>query len=280
MSNWKGIQMRNTSVTKIIIICFSCWLLLSSAMANDSALTLGIFPYVSPSKLVRHNTKFKQYLEQKTARKISIVTAPDFREFVRRTKNGEYDLIFTAPHHGHYAELHNGYQRIAMTRHHIQGYFLVRKNSSYQGVENLRGKVLTTTSPVTILTQMALEQLHQHGLTDADLTILNTSTHSNAIYSVINNDSDAALTGVKLWQRLNSEDKDKLRVLDTTEKAPGFMFMGKKSLAPETIRQLQTLAIQFNSEPAGQDYLFKGFQLIDDDSMNNMDKFIMVFDSI
>lgn len=270
--------MKNFSAMKSIVFSLFFLFFTSSAPADEDVLTLGIIPYVSPGKLIKHNAVFSQYLEQKTGRKISILTAPNFNEFIQRTKNGEYDLIFTAPHHGRYAELHDGYQRIAMTRNNIQGYFLVSKDSPYQRIEDLRGKTLAVMPPTTILTQMTLAQLRQHGLKDSDYKIIRTSTHSNSIYSVLNHDSDAAVTGVKIWLRLNSKDKEQLRVLDTTEKVPGFMLMGNKTLSAETIKQLQTLLIRFDSTPEGQKYIFKGFQRIDDEDMSRMDKFIKVFD--
>lgn len=270
--------MKNISVMKSIVFSLLFLFLAPSALAEEGVLSLGIFPYVSPGKLIKHNAGFSQYLEKKTGRKVSIVTAPNFKEFVERTKNSEYDLIFTGPHHGRYAELHDGYQRIAMTRNKIQGYFLVSKDSPYQRIEDLRGKTLAATPPITLLTQIALAQLRQHDLKDSDYKIIRTSTHSNSIYSVLNHDSDAAVTGIKMWRRLNSKDKDQLRVLDTTEKVPGFMLMGNKTLSAETIKQLQTLLIRFDSTPEGQKYIFKGFQRIDDEDMIRMDKFIKVFD--
>lgn len=264
----------------VTVVFLFCMLVSTSVLADKNTLTLGIFPYVSPSKLIKHNIKFKQFLEKNTGRKISVITAPDFNEFVRRCKNKEYDMIFTAPHHGRYTELHDGYQRIAMTSHNIQGYFLVHKASSYKSIENLNGKTLTTTPPTTILTQVVLDYLHQHGLRDSDLRINHTSTHSNAIYSVLNKHSDAAVTGVKIWQKLNPKEKDKLRVLDKTHKVPGFMLMGKETLPEDFIMKLQVLAMKFHLSEAGQNYLFNGFQTINDVDMQTLDTFIDVFDTI
>ena len=73
-------------------------------MADEKTpLTLGVFPYVSPVQLAAFHAPLKDYLTKSLGRPVTLVTAPDFNSFVDRTRDGQYDIIFTAPHLGRLA---------------------------------------------------------------------------------------------------------------------------------------------------------------------------------
>nr|WP_214660592.1 PhnD/SsuA/transferrin family substrate-binding protein [sulfur-oxidizing endosymbiont of Gigantopelta aegis] len=91
--------------------------------------------------------------------------------------------------------------------------------------------------PITMLSQVVYEQLTQHGIKRSDLEFIPTKTYNNAIYSVINHDSDVSVTGIKIYQRLKASDKAKLRILDETKKIPGFFLMVSKNVEPSKIKK-------------------------------------------
>ncbi len=89
-----------------------------SALASENTpLTLGVFPYVTPAQLASFHTPLKDYLAKSLQRPVSLVTAPDFDSFVDRTRKGQYDIIITAPHLGRLAETRDSYKRLAQTGH-------------------------------------------------------------------------------------------------------------------------------------------------------------------
>ncbi len=122
--------------TIFFILIFSS--LSFSAFAKDKALTFGVLPYVTSSKLIKHQGKLILYLEQQIGSKISIVTAPNFKSFIQRSNKNTYDLILTAPHHGRYLEVQGLYQPIAMTQTRIQGLYIVLKDSPYQSLDDIK----------------------------------------------------------------------------------------------------------------------------------------------
>lgn len=261
-------------------------LLLSSiapgyACANNNPLLLGFFPYVSPEKLLAHQKVLIDYLSQALSRPIAIVSAKNMATYIQNVRGRQYDIIYSAPHLARYSEINNDYKRIVMTDHSIQGFYLVLKDSPYTELNSLKGKVLAMVPRFAIMTQVSMEELAEYGLWNGkNITIKYVSSHNNAIYSVLNRESDAGLTGLKLYLRLPAEQKQKLRVLEASRELPGFIIMGKADLSDEMIELLKSVFMGFNRTVARENYLFNGFRPIEEYTMRHLDPYISVFNKI
>lgn len=245
------------------------------ATANEY-LKFGLFPYVSPVRLIEHHKSLIDFLESHSDRKIHLITSPDFTTFLQRTERGEFDIILTAPHFGRLAERKNGYQRIAMTRHNVQGVYLVKADSGMESIADIKGKTITIAAPKSIVYRLAEQQLrYEYGLVDGkNINIITTRTHNNAMYSVIKSESDAAVTGINLYKGLVKREGQVVKKIGETREVPGFMLMGNKNLPSSLIEQLKQAALDFGSDDAGSDYIFIGYKEIDDATMKSLDAFI------
>lgn len=264
----------------LLRLCLVLSLALVILSANaDEFLKFGLFPYVSPAKLVEHHEHFIEYLESRTGKKIQLITSPDFEIFRKRTQNRDFDIILTAPHFGRLAELQSGYQRIAMTQHQVQAIFLVKPNSAIQGLQDLKGKSITIAAPTSIVYRLAVRQLRDdYGLVNGkNITIITTRTHNNAMYSVIKGESDAAVTGVNLYTGLLKREGPVVRKIGESPKVPGFMLMANPSLPKDLVAKLHRAAIDFSKTEAGKAYVFTGYKDIDDATMKSLDAYITDF---
>lgn len=247
------------------------------ATASESPeLVLGVFPYVSPGQLATFHTPLRDYLAISLKRPVTLVTAPDFNSFVERTSQGQYDIIITAPHLGRFAETHDGYNRLAQTGHFVQGIFLTRKDSGIQTIEDLRGKTVMIAQPISIIYQMAEHTLRENGLVPGEsVTVLETRTHNNAMFAPLRSEADASVTGTLLWEVLGSDQKDQMRVIGTTEEAPGFMVMANKRLSTTDINRIKDLLFNFHKVAGSKPYFeatgYKQFVKIDDSIMKRLD---------
>ena len=260
-------------LTITITLLFSCL----SVTAADKPISFGFFPYVSPAKLIKHQKGLIDHFTQGISQPISISTASNFREYIDNVKAGKYDIIYSAPHLARLAEIKYGYQRISMTTHKIRAFLLVPKQSDHKNITDLKHKTIAIGPPLAIVHQIAVQTLHDQGMQQGkDYTLNVTKTHDNAIFSLINGDSDAAITGIKIWKTLRPHYKNKLRVLSSSIKSPGFMILGNSKIPKTTIEKLKSLSASFNKTPAGQKYLFNSLKPIDNNSMKEMDNYITV----
>jgi phosphonate transport system substrate-binding protein len=222
------------------------------ARAGD-ALIFGMLPYVSPGELVRYHSSLKAYLSRVLGRPVVLVTAPDFDTFRERTRRGEYDIVFTAPHLGRLAEVRDGYRPLARTMHQVQGMFVTRRDSGIRRLEDLRGKRIMMAEPYSMIFLMAQDTLRRHGLVlGRDLTLVRPRTPNNALYGPLRREADAALTGVVMWRRLEARQKDKLRLLDVTARGPGFIVLANGRVPKALAERLKQALFAFNETAEGK----------------------------
>lgn len=256
----------------------------SPAFADQASqnLQFGIFPYVSPVQMVEFHNPLRARLQQTLGVDVTLVTAPGFKEFVKRTREGHYDIILTAPHLGRLAEVQSGYQRIAQTLHEVQGIYLVREDSPIQTLPDLEGKTITMVGRSAIITQMVEHQLKQLGLQDGrNVTFRITRTHNNAMYAPLRNESDASVTGILLFNKIGEKDRQKVRIIGKTPTAPGFMLMTGKRVSAAQHEKLADAVLNFARTPEGKKYMavtgFKRFDPIDNAQMEALDPYIQYF---
>ncbi|MGA7800134.1 MAG: phosphate/phosphite/phosphonate ABC transporter substrate-binding protein [Gammaproteobacteria bacterium] len=259
-----------------------CLFVAPTVQSAEPPLTFGVFPYVSPGRLIVHQHGLEQYLADRLHRSVIMVTAPDYRTFFERTRHGDYDLVLTAPHFARAAEVHDGYRPLAITEHHIQGVFLARRDGPVHKIEDLAGRTVTDTVPEAIVYQLALQTLARHGLVPGrNVTIRNTKTFNNAIFAALRGDSDAAITGLKLWQNLAPNYKAQLRAIAKTASLPGFVLLANPRLDAKTAAAAQSAALGFAGSPEDKHYLFIGFEPVTEAIMKSFDpytKFLKVWE--
>lgn len=270
-----------TDLMRFLLFVFALVLGPSALASEKSPLTLGVFPYVTPVQLASFHTPLKDYLAESLQRPVSLVTAPDFDSFVERTREGQYDIIITAPHLGRLAETRDGYKRLAQTGHTSQGIFLARKDSNIHRIEDLRGKTVMIAQKISIIYQMAEHMLREKDLVPGEsVTIIETRTHNNAMHAPLRGEADASVTGTLLWRVLKDEQKDQMRVIGTTEEAPGFMLMANSRLTNQDVEKIMKLLLDFHRVPGSEAYFsttgYEKFDLIDDKVMKKLDPYTRV----
>jgi len=259
-----------------MLVVFFLLMQMTSVFAR-APIVLGIIPYVSPEVLIRHQKALKDHLEAGLGRPVSIVTAKNFKVFVKNARAGAYDLVYTPPHLARLLEQDYAYQRVAMTTHKKRGLFIVKKTSSYKQLTDLRNKRIALVPALSLNSQMARKELRDVGMMPGDdYTVVNVKNFSIALFSIVKNDSDAALSGAKPWKAFDKKYKDGLRVLAKTRIMQGFMIMAKPELEHDIVQKLRQLSLSFNDTTAGKKYLFKGMKLIDNKSMQGLDEFTSV----
>jgi phosphonate transport system substrate-binding protein len=268
--------MRLLSLVLVLVLGPSAW------ASEKPSLTLGVFPYVTPVQLAAFHAPLKDYLATNLGRPVTLVTAPDFNSFVDRTREGQYDILFTAPHLGRLAEIRDGYKGMVQTSHTVQGFFLVPRNSDIHTIKDLKGKTVMIAQKVSIVYQMAEHTLRENGLVPGEsVTIVETRTHNNAIHAPLRGEADASVTGKLLWHVLDDAQKAQLQVIGTTEEAPGFLVMAHPRLARQDIEKIQKLLLDFHRVPGSESYFatngYDKFQAVDDRAMKGLDPYTRIF---
>lgn len=252
------------------------------ASADDRAVRFGVFPYVTPVQLVKFHSPLRARLEETLGRPVTLVTAPSFKAFMERTRDGEYDLALTAPHMGRLAQVRDGYQPLFKTGHVVRGIYLVPADSPIQNLQELKGKRLMMGSRVAVMCQLATRQLEEMGLQEGvNIDILTTRTHNNAMFAPLRGESDVSLTGELLFQKTGGANKDKVRIIGQTPAVPGFILVASDQLPPADVARIRAGLSSFIETPEGRAYYqatgFKNLYPVSDAEMEALQPFIAPF---
>ncbi len=202
---------------------------------DEDIIYLGLLPYLSPAALIKTWRPFADYLADTLHKRVVIKTAPNFKTFLKRTEEGRYDLLMTAPHFAVLAASNNGYRIIAGHNNDLAGDIVVAKDSRFQSIKDLRGKIFAIPSRLAAVSMLAEILLKRHGLTpNKDITIKVSHAHNAALIAVAEGRADAAVALGGLYRRINASKKFRpLRKLTATDAVPHAMYIAKPSF-PET----------------------------------------------
>lgn len=189
---------------------------------SATVLNFGFLPIVSPGHLVKRFSPLTEYLSQTLGLEVRLVTAPDFATFVRRTDEGRYDLLFTAPHLYYLAHRDAGYRVLArVARDSMQAVIVAPKNGGVRTLADLAGHRLATTDPLALATVLVRERLLRAGLEpDHDLTLVPTPSHNASLLSTHQGVTDAAALMLPLFHHSDPSIQDNMRIVAYTRKVP------------------------------------------------------------
>lgn len=264
---------------RLLLVGMVCALLLTvrHSHADDSALTFGIFPYQSHQQLISIFSPLRDYLQRASGQKLSIISAPDFKSFRARTKSGEYDIVFTAPHFARMAEIDSHFQPVAITRYRTHSVILVAKDSPLRNLADLRGKSLAVPPATSMVYMLTMELLHSRGMEPGrDFTLNMQDNMQNAMVASLRGDSDAGTVGYATWSIYPQQDM--LRVLAKSAEVPGLIIMAHPRVPKSTIARLRKALFAFGETPEGKTYFAStnhgAWLPVDETTMRTLDRYI------
>jgi phosphonate transport system substrate-binding protein len=124
-----------------LLLAFACL-----AAKAQPELVFGVYPYLTATEIVDQYALLRDYVARITDRPVSMVSARDFPAFIDRTRSGDYDLVFTAPHMGRLAEIRDGWRQVVQTGFRMEIVILTRKDSRIRQLEDLRNRSISVGS--------------------------------------------------------------------------------------------------------------------------------------
>lgn len=273
------------------IRCWFLWVSLLAAAApapvcpeTASSLVFGVYPYLSPTQIMRQFSPLAEYLAAAARRPVELRSAPDFARFIERTRAGEYDLLFTAPHMGQLAARRDGYRPLAQTGYRIEIVVLARRDSPVARLEDLRNRSLAIGAKLSMTYQIMSQALARVGLTlEREVGFVQTASFSNVIEAVIHREADAGATGTLLWETAPAGQRAQLREIFRGTPVPGFFLLVHPRVPESGRRQLGEALWHFAQTPTGDHYFRETHQIdfrpLAPTTLERLEPFTRVFDS-
>lgn len=229
------------------------------AAGADDPLVFGIFPNMTAKQLVETYRPLAGALEKTLQRRVEIYSAPNFKTFVERTRQGEYDLLLTAPHLAWLARQDAGYQPLLKYTQPVRGLLVVKFASPYRDVATLRGHTIAIADPLAVIVLALQAELATDGLTQGiDYRIINAGTHVNAALQVAKGDADAAMVGQNPYLQFPPELRKQLHVLLETPPLSSQTYLTHPRLREAEVKTIRNTLLRFATTPEGQTLLKQG----------------------
>lgn len=240
---------------------FGCLLLIvcRPVLSDDKPLVFGIFPHLTGKQIVVNYRPLADTLEKQLQRRVIIYSAPDFKTFVERTRQGEYDILLTAPHLAWLARQDAGYRPLLKYSQPVHGLLVVKADSPFDAPETLRGRTIATADPIAVAVLAIEAEMAAHGLKRTlDYTTTNSGTHLNAVMQVVNGRSDAAMLGVHTYALMSPELRQQLRVLAETPPLSSLMYLTHPRLGDDEAQAVRKALLHFATIPEGRAFMQRG----------------------
>ncbi|MDD5329623.1 MAG: phosphate/phosphite/phosphonate ABC transporter substrate-binding protein [Sulfuricella sp.] len=226
------------------------------ATAAEAPLSVGVFPYLSARSLLTLYQPLHQYLEKELGVPVQFYTAPDFKTFVQRTHQHQYQVVITAPHLARLAQTESGYVPLANYASELRAVVVVAMASPIVSLDELRSKVVAVPDRLAVIPMIGLQLLRERGLrAEADFRLRASQTHGNAVLAVRRGEADAAVVGSLPLSQLPGEVQDEMRTLAVSGPIPSQFIMADPRLPPKLIERLRRALIAFPTTPEGERFV-------------------------
>lgn len=226
------------------------------APAGEPPLRFGIFPNLSARAIVLLYQPMREWLEKSLGQPVTIYSAPDFKTFLERTLNREYDLVIMAPHLARIAQTEADYQPLFSYSQELHAVLVAAKNSAIQSVEDLRGKTVALPDRLAVMPVLGIRVLRSYGLQpDVDFKLLYATSHSNSALAAQRGEAQAAIVGSAPFAQFPEELRDSLRVLAKSESIPNQFILAGPNLGVRQTDALRKALSGFAATPEGRRFL-------------------------
>jgi len=240
----------------------------AQASPADAPLIFGVFPNMTAKQTLEIYEPLAKQMEKHLRRRVIIYTARDFKTFVERTRQGDYDILLTAPHLAWLARQDAGYRPLLKYSQPTRGLLVVKSTSSYRTPDDLRGRDIATPDPLAVVTLAVQAELAAHGLRrNVDYQTMDYGSHLNAAMQVINGRSAAAMLGLHPFLLLPPEVRQQLQVLIESAPLSSLMYLTHPRLRDREANAIRRALLDFAATPEGKDFMrhggYGGFTAVD-----------------
>jgi phosphonate transport system substrate-binding protein len=231
-------------------------------LVSDNVLRVAIAAMISPKETLVHYQELLSYIGEKSGFRVELVQRKTYDEVNQLFPKGEIDLAFICT--GPFAASREkfGFEALATPQVRMQpfyqSYLIVSKDSSYQQLEDLKGRVFAFTDPDsntgTMVPQFWLAQLGETPESFFSKTIF-TYSHDNSILAVAKGLVDAAAVDGHQWEyfeHFSPTYTSKTRIIRKSQPFGSPPLVASAQLDSDARLNIQELMLAMHTDPDGK----------------------------
>lgn len=221
-------------------------------------LQFGLMPYLSTRTLIATYQPLAKGLETTLGQPVQLLTAPDFPAFVQRIALGEYDLLLLAPHFAQLAMRDYAYLPILSHSAPIRGFLVVDREQPLRQLSELKNQRIAVVDRSAALAIAGVNALAGAGLLEErDYRLLESTTHSSALHSMLSGEARAAIISAASLQLAPAEVQREIAVARELVRLPGQYYLAHNRLTTQRLASIKAALRSFEASAAGRAFFEK-----------------------
>ena len=247
--------------------------------AQAQTIEVGLLPTLSARRILKTYQPLREYLERALGRPVLLVTAPDYRTHVERTRTGLYRYAVTAPHFARLAQRRSGYRVLVRVRSALAALLVVRAADGVRRVEALRGQTVATPDGLAIVSMLGRAVLREHGLVPGrTVSLRDYRAFNSAVLAVSAGEVAAAVTAETALNQMPPAVRGAVRRIASSPVVPHVMLIAHGAVPERERERVKALLLSFGDDPAGKRFFertgFGGYEPVAEQGLRALDPFV------
>ncbi len=224
--------------------------------AEKPGYLFGVFPHLAAGQIENMFAPVAAELSRVLGRPVHLKTKPSFEGFMKELEKETYDVAFVQPFDYVWAHDKYGYQPLARRDEPLLGVIAVKPDSSFQSLQDLRGKRVglpPEVAAVSHLTKMALLQVKIDPR--KDVMLQHYKAHDSCLHQLLVGDVDACGTAAYPVRFFEDKWDVKFRVLSTTQTIPHSLFIAHPRVSKGDRELIKKTIVSWSGSEAGRKLL-------------------------
>lgn len=228
-------------------------------------LRIGVSAIISPKDSLIYYQELFEYISERTGRPVKLVQRETYQEMNDMIENRSIDAAFVCT--GAYIEGHDTFGMellvapLAYGEPYYYSYIIVSKDSTFDSLEDLRGKKFAFTDPLSNTGK--LSPTYMLALIDETpdsffSRYIYTGSHDNSIEAVARNLVDGASVDSLIWDysdEMNPEYTSKTKIIIKSEPYGIPPVVVHPDIEPELRNELKNILLTMHKDPKGAEIL-------------------------
>lgn len=219
------------------------------AVASTGSLELGVLPNVSARVLMTQYEPMQSHLTKGMGVQVQVSSAPNWRDFYQRLKQGQYQVAVLAGNVARLAEKDLGYQPLASYEPLIPGLLVTRKGVNTPPAALLSGQTLALANPASLVALEGLRWLGQLGLAEGkqfQTVVVRAEDSMGSL--ILRGEASAGIMSMGELRAHTPEVREQLAIHTQFAQVTSFVVMASPRMEPAQAERLKQLLLSFDSK--------------------------------
>ncbi len=214
---------------------------------------LGIFPYMAPRQIVELLGPLATKMQDELKHEVKLESATTFADFNLEIKRKNYDIALIQPFDYHDVVNKYGYLPLAQLDAQLFTQLIVRDDSRYQKLDDLKGTTIGLPPEQSANARMSLRTLYEKNIIPGrDIQIQYFKSHDSCLQQVWIGEISACGTSKSPMLVFEQRMQAKLRSVFDTPPIPQILFVAHPRVKTEGRKKLQQLLIGLSQTEEGR----------------------------